>query len=620
WTNWFEGKVNGATITLTRQSGGFLIAFLAIFVSFSGKSFWKIACFALHRFWSSESPQDGLYHQRQAALRNSETPEAGFMTLFKSLWVWNKGTANSVRRRSTHHPFRRLLPLISFAFIVYAAFGVAGILSSNIMKQTANEVLIYGDKCGPLISDPENLSYGTVLLPYMNQRAVAALNYATQCYTNNSNTADCNLFVKPQLDMSVKTNLSCPFAEDICRISDNLLMDTGFINSHDDLGINSPPQDRFSVRIVYQCSVLNLKGYDGWSYEVPLNYSIRQMTGIWGTLTLADYEILYLAAYGGTSEAAIDASDFTPIPQLRQPKSSNVDIFLFFLSGERVIFGQPSDDPLYSAHQLGHTGRFKGTNRTTQAYLLDEPASTLACTQQIQVCNPNPLKDTQCEPAGGLGDIMDGIPRLWPDNSQQNLMNWSLNVFQSGIYDLMSMVIYLGISVLTARDKLQGGFQAALPPNQWQLELEHLGSGTLASLQTAFVEAANGPPDPQLFQFQLKPNDTESRSLCNSQKVISSLHSSFRVLSLSLILSIGSILILLDFALVPCPDCFQRRRHRSRYARLEWRTNATLQLQRLAHEGIGAGVWSRADEENPVTEEAELLAVLVIEHEKHPIL
>jgi hypothetical protein len=37
WTNWSNGKILGATMTMSRQNGGFLIAFLAIFVGMAGK-------------------------------------------------------------------------------------------------------------------------------------------------------------------------------------------------------------------------------------------------------------------------------------------------------------------------------------------------------------------------------------------------------------------------------------------------------------------------------------------------------------------------------------------------------------------------------------------------------
>lgn len=37
WTNWSHGQIQGATVTLTRRNGGFLIAFLAIFIGMVGK-------------------------------------------------------------------------------------------------------------------------------------------------------------------------------------------------------------------------------------------------------------------------------------------------------------------------------------------------------------------------------------------------------------------------------------------------------------------------------------------------------------------------------------------------------------------------------------------------------
>jgi hypothetical protein len=91
WTNWSQDKVHGATVTLTQNNGGLLIAFVALFVGAAGKSFWKLLCFALHRLLSAPTvPQDGLYHQRQAILRNSETSLQGGCQLFKSMLAWKR--------------------------------------------------------------------------------------------------------------------------------------------------------------------------------------------------------------------------------------------------------------------------------------------------------------------------------------------------------------------------------------------------------------------------------------------------------------------------------------------------------------------------------------------------
>lgn len=65
---------------------------------------------------------------------------------------------------------------------------------------------------------------------------------------------------------------------------------------------------------------------------------------------------------------------------------------------------------------------------------------------------------------------------------------------------------------------------------------------------------------------------------------------------------------------------FQRRRNLDPYARLEWASNETLQLQRLAHEELGVGSWRRCLEAVPTTGRGERLAVLDVGDLKHPRL
>ena len=48
--------------------------------------------------------------------------------------------------------------------------------------------------------------------------------------------------------------------------------------------------------------------------------------------------------------------------------------------------------------------------------------------------------------------------------------------------------------------------------------------------------------------------------------------------------------------------------------------NETLQLQRLAHEGVGAGIWLRAAEQRPVTLPGQTLATLDVSDIAHPVL
>lgn len=63
-------------------------------------------------------------------------------------------------------------------------------------------------------------------------------------------------------------------------------------------------------------------------------------------------------------------------------------------------------------------------------------------------------------------------------------------------------------------------------------------------------------------------------------------------------------------------------RPRILYQNLEWVSNETLQLQRMAHEELGLGSWSGTATASsiPITAPGEQLATLDISDKRHPIL
>ncbi|KAL9615737.1 MAG: hypothetical protein Q9160_009298 [Pyrenula sp. 1 TL-2023] len=73
-------------------------------------------------------------------------------------------------------------------------------------------------------------------------------------------------------------------------------------------------------------------------------------------------------------------------------------------------------------------------------------------------------------------------------------------------------------------------------------------------------------------------------------------------------------------ALEPVSRFIQQRFNMNPYQRLEWATNEALQLQRMAHEELGAGIWTGAAETIPLTEKDDKLATLDISEERHPRL
>lgn len=260
WTNWSHGKVLGATLTLTRVNGDFLIAFLALFVSFVGTSFFRLSCFALHHILSSSGPQDDVHHQRQAILRNTASGTNAIFSLSEVLWS-HIGQGGRDKKL-----FKRLFPLLLHTAIMIAAFAVAGVYSSRISALTGGEVLVWSplddaqvEKLPINLTDPMD----PTMMAYTAARFNTFSNYAQACYSDSqSTTAGCNTYVKPKLAPIIEKNAECPFDAGLCRTqTGNIRIDSGYLDSHFDLGINFPVSKRFRYRQVLQCAPINTKGY-----------------------------------------------------------------------------------------------------------------------------------------------------------------------------------------------------------------------------------------------------------------------------------------------------------------------------------------------------------------------
>ncbi|PKS06070.1 hypothetical protein jhhlp_007904 [Lomentospora prolificans] len=641
WTNWSRGPILGSTVTLTKQHGAFLIAFLAIYVAAAGKSVWRVACFAMHRRFSSRDPQDAIYHQRQAILRNVSNAQDAAWMLGNSLLMWRKNKAKQ--------PVRRLVPIIILAVCISVIFGVAGIFSSQVTTDFINEVLLEGNNCGPLdsndIEDPEG--YTLLFQPYQSQRVHAYANYALRCYTDTATVEDCNLYTTPKLPTIVDRDAGCPFEEGMCKSkTGNLIVDTGYIDSNIHLGINLPPEDRFSLRMYHHCAPLVTEGFSeatndsssvpvmryyygevpnkvgNFSYQMPINDSVASLQDS-RTQSKArlDYNIGFLKFYGGDPEMSEIYSMFRPIPQITR---RDADVMLFFLSAPGLLYANPVDDPWFSAHKEGPGMRNTVSNTTRPNYYRDELVTVMGCSMQTQLCNAQGGEDG-CTPLRGMADDTFDRYSPWKTDRQRALIKRADDIFGMGLFSISGIVDHLGLGSLVSRHGLSSNVQGPLPTNQWQHEVEHWVTSSLTSVQGSFVEAANGPPK-EMMSFRVVPNGTEEERLCRSQKIVSARYLSFSVLGVSVILIIGGIFMILDLVIEPLVSYIERRQQarssdpEGAYARLEWSANAVLQLQRMAHEQVGLGTWTNTAGVNPVTLSNEKLAVLDITNEKHPQL
>lgn len=82
----------------------------------------------------------------------------------------------------------------------------------------------------------------------------------------------------------------------------------------------------------------------------------------------------------------------------------------------------------------------------------------------------------------------------------------------------------------------------------------------------------------------------------------------------------GALIVIISFIGEPILRCLYKRRMYKEHSYLEWTTNATLQLHRLAQEELGYGNWSGCTDEVPYTQVGDAMAGLDLSNPSHPLL
>lgn len=102
----------------------------------------------------------------------------------------------------------------------------------------------------------------------LNRKAAENLAYATQCYQidDHSRPDSCRAMTVPALPITVNSNASCPFAENMCKqTSGNLFLDTGVLDSYTHFGLNAGPH--VSVQVKEHCAPIITTGFAKSSVE-----------------------------------------------------------------------------------------------------------------------------------------------------------------------------------------------------------------------------------------------------------------------------------------------------------------------------------------------------------------
>lgn len=115
----------------------------------------------------------------------------------------------------------------------------------------------------------------------IHQRINADLSkdYVRDCLSGYQSSPECNIYKRRELPYLTNTNAACPFSPEMCRTS-ALQLDSGLLDSNDDLGINSEVRDRVQYRTVLTCAPITLDGFvkggsstiDGRAYNFTAAY------------------------------------------------------------------------------------------------------------------------------------------------------------------------------------------------------------------------------------------------------------------------------------------------------------------------------------------------------------
>ncbi|OJD29866.1 cytochrome p450 protein [Diplodia corticola] len=538
WTDWTNGPVFGATITLSKREASVLIAFTALFVSVVGTSFWRICCFALHQYHSKAVAQDALYHQRQAIFRNAANGSSGLWALLRIWWEW--------RKTAVDRPSLRLLPAVGFAACCVSIFAVAGMLSSKTLR-AANGVLVRSPGCGILdVDNNPNLEDAlSDFYPWVAQAIGSWATYAQDCYLNFSDLGSCNAFMQPRLPSRIERNASCPFEDGICENEYGNIEFDSYLDSHFDLGLNAPPHERVFFRRVTTCDPIRTEGHRTMyrSPETGMNYSRYHYGPTTGGYSAYEYtyehpEIDWRSAPGEWETGSVSGDRYTvhirravlsngsytglsgydPIPALRQ---QDADVHVFFLSANSILYTEKVSDAWYAATTKSTAITSTEHGRTIgriPTYKADRSVSVLGCSIREQYCNPNLPADEGCSPFGGTHESRSLADDLqWKDGKQRAAFDWLSAIIQSYSITVEAIPGDLREGALLATYKAQAAISGGLPSNQWQLEAENWHAATLVALQASVTKVAKGTTDDKLKPFLRLPNNKEERNLCNSQ-------------------------------------------------------------------------------------------------------
>ncbi|KAI1279385.1 hypothetical protein F5Y07DRAFT_387531 [Xylaria sp. FL0933] len=575
WADWSkDSQVLGSTITLTSSGSRFLAAFLALYVSLSVSYLWLLVVYSIHRarYSITGGKCRAIVRQQQALLKAGTSPASTSIRLIKLYWAY----------RFTPFAWHQSWLWITISALSALSSAAAGLFSSQIIDSSLYiNVLTNSSNCGFVspqltsggVNDPGVIASNQDLATLVDLASI----YARDCYNSTSDKSQCNFFSSSTIPWETEWEAECPF-ENMC-IGPAMRLDTGLLNSNSLLGINSPTADQIGLRKVTTCAPIRQEGFTVIEPESDgsndVSYLYGPIQGDNATRTLNTYQANITFAYDMVlsyySGGPLESDTWFPI---RAMNNTHGDGSIIFLSSNNVLFTDPCDDPIFSAHvpqdEAGLTW-----------YVEDHLAGVLGCLEQYQMCSAT---SSTCSAVGGLSDVLLEVTEKMPLNpTQVSTANVTANVLR--VFGSMPKVTSGNVRHLVAgRTFVVDAIQLPLPSNQWQIEVQFWHSTIMSLIQYGLLQYMVGPNDDNLQKYVVPPSTSEEQALCKRQRVrISQGFANVSSLGLFFTISLGSVVILLALLLDNIMGCIARlskgdgKKHRA------WIRDDVLHFQRLAY-------------------------------------
>lgn len=267
WWDYSKSGASAATLTLSIQSGGYLLSFLALLVTIAGTSTWSIVAFCLHTVKSHQRQGSESTHpidfMHRVSLRNSGSGISTFWKIVKNHRDWARMIKNPLQANSAKKSAMIAIP----ALLVWVGFAVAVIFTSNVANKAYGTTFarLQDDHCGVWRYNTTTTEGNELQRNKEVNDTMQARNYASNFYVNTSTQEKLSrsTFVQEALPYTTDTNVTCPWGTKKCLRRQNGTMRayTPLLDSHTMFGMNALPQDRIRIQINMTCSPITTQGY-----------------------------------------------------------------------------------------------------------------------------------------------------------------------------------------------------------------------------------------------------------------------------------------------------------------------------------------------------------------------